>query len=105
MSVTRGFSRWGQLGRDRLQRQVINRRRLSRHSVMIHCIRTIRSDLHLEDGICAASAESLDRNANIGQVLGQTPLVNGEIDVIANPLWRKFHEKLLAHSYELLANQ
>src|SRR5438309_7460715 len=58
---------------------------------MIHRIRTIRPNLHLEHSICTRAAAALDRNSNVGQVLSQPQVVNREIDEVANPLWRKFH--------------
>ena len=36
--------------------------------------------------------DAFDGNADIGQVFGQAPVVDGQIDIVANPLWRKFHE-------------
>jgi hypothetical protein len=70
------------------QRQIINRRRLPRHAVMIHRIGTVRPNLHFKHGVDAAAADPLDRNSNVGQVLSQPPVVNREINELANPLWR-----------------
>src|SRR5215469_2244916 len=65
---------------------------------MIHRVRSIGPDLHLKDGVRARPADPLDRNPNIGQVLGELSILDSEVNVIPNPLWRKFHEKLLAPS-------
>ena len=69
---------------------------------MIHRIRTVRSNLHLEHGVGACPADSLDRNPNIGQVFSQPPVIDGEINKVANPMGREFHENP-AFGYSLLA--
>jgi hypothetical protein len=55
---------------------------------MIHRVGPIRSDFHLEHGVGTAPADPLDPNPNIGQVLRQSPVVNREIDKVANPMGR-----------------
>jgi hypothetical protein len=60
---------------------------------MIHRVGTIRPNLHLKDSIGAAPADSFDGNSNRGQILGESMVIDGEIDEVANPLRRKFHEK------------
>jgi hypothetical protein len=66
---------------------------------MIHRIGTIGPNLHLEDSVSARTADPLDRDANIGQVLSEPRIIDGEVNVIANPLWRKFHDKLPVASF------
>src|SRR5258707_14940110 len=61
---------------------------------MIHRVRAIRSNLHLKNGVHARSADSLYGNPNAGQILSQPPVIDGEIDELANPLRRKFHDAL-----------
>jgi hypothetical protein len=62
---------------------------------MIHRVGTIRSNLHLEHSVCARSADSFDRNADAQSNPQPAPVIDGEIDEVANPLWRKFHENAL----------
>src|SRR6266478_4902547 len=58
---------------------------------MIHRVRAIRSNLHLEYGVRARHADSLHSNPDASQILSQAPVIDGEIDELANPLRRKFH--------------
>src|SRR6202034_3845777 len=74
-----------------LERPVINRRGLPRHSVMIHRIRTVRPNLHLENRIRARPADPLDRDPDASQILSQPPVIDRQLNKVANPLWRKFH--------------
>src|ERR1700677_2325047 len=78
---------------ERFQRQVVDLRRLPRHAIMIHRVRTIGPNLHLEDCIRACTIDSFDRNTNRSQILSQLPVIDGKIDKVANPLWGKFHEE------------
>ncbi len=62
---------------------------------MIHGVGTVRPNLHLEDRVGARSADSFDANADVGQVFGKTAIVDGEVNEVANPIGRKFHENQL----------
>jgi hypothetical protein len=55
---------------------------------MIHRVWTVRPDLNLENRISAASTDALNADTHIRQSLGKTPVVDSEVNVIANPLWR-----------------
>src|SRR5258708_4088388 len=61
---------------------------------MIHCIGTVRPNLHLKNGLRARSANPLHRNPNARKTLRKAPVVDGQIDKIAIPLWGKFHAAL-----------
>ena len=58
---------------------------------MIHRVRTIRSNLHFEYGVCAGSLNTFYRKTGRRQIFGEPLVIDGEIDEITNPLWRKFH--------------
>jgi hypothetical protein len=81
-----GFSPCWDLLLKSLERQVINRRRLPRHSIMIHRIRTVRPNLHLEHRVRARPADPFDRNPRRSQSLRQPPVIDAEINKLANPL-------------------
>jgi hypothetical protein len=58
---------------------------------MIHRVGTVRSDLHLPNGIEPRATDTFYRDANVRQVFGKALVVDREIDIIANPVWREFH--------------
>jgi hypothetical protein len=65
---------------------------------MIHRVRAIRADLHFEDGILPAAANTFDSHTNRCQVFGEFAIVDRYVDEVANPMGRKFHKK--AASYQ-----
>jgi hypothetical protein len=66
---------------------------------VIHRVGTIRADFDFEDGVGACPADAFDPNTDVGQVFGETVVVHREINKVANPIGRKFHEI----SYQLSA--
>ena len=82
-----GFSRWGwrQLRLNPLQSQVVNNRSFSGHAVMVHGIRTIRANLHLEDGVLPFAIYALHRNSDRSKILCQAVIVHLGIDEFAQP--------------------
>src|SRR5260370_36527312 len=68
---------------------------------MIHRVGAVGRDSHFENGAGAAPDDALDGDTDVGQVLSQPKVVDGEIDKIANPLWRDLHESAIG--YWLLA--
>src|SRR5712692_10155826 len=58
---------------------------------MIHRVRAIRSNLHLKNSVRTRSADPLDRNPNPSQILSQPPVIDRQLNKLANPLRRKFH--------------
>lgn len=58
---------------------------------MIHRIGTIRANLHLKHRIDAGPADPLDRNPRRGQILSQPPVIDSEINKVANPVRGEFH--------------
>src|SRR5437763_13625947 len=60
---------------------------------MIHSVRPVRTNLHFEDRVRAASANAFDSEADVGQVFGETVVVHREINEVANPIGKKFHGK------------
>src|SRR5580704_6552076 len=58
---------------------------------MIHGMRTVGANLHFEDRVSARRADAFDGNSRGSQILSEPPVIDREIDVVANPLWRKFH--------------
>ncbi len=81
-----------QLGLNRLQRNVVNGRRLARDAVVIHGIGTVGADFHFPDGVVAFAGYAFDAEANVGQIFGETVVVHREVDEIAKPSGRNFHE-------------
>ena len=71
----------------RFQRPVINRRRLPRDAIMIHRIRPIRPNLHLEHSISPAPADPFDRNPNIGQVLSKAMVIDRKVTLTGSMNW------------------
>ena len=59
---------------------------------MIHRVGTIRPDLHVEHSVRARAPDALDAEAHICEVLSKTTVVDRKINVVANPIGRKFHE-------------
>ena len=97
--------RRGQFRVDGAQRQVVDRRSLARHAVMVHGIGTVGANLHLEDSVLAFAADALDGNSNRSKVLRQAAIVHLGIHELAQPCGRKFHFaafELLALSLQLL---
>jgi hypothetical protein len=62
---------------------------------MIHRIRAVGRDLHLEDSVFAVAGNTLDRNARERKFVGQTRIVNREVNELAQPLRRDFHERMV----------
>jgi hypothetical protein len=58
---------------------------------MIHRVGTVRPNLHLEHFIRTGPADTLHCNPDSSQILSQSPVIDREINEVANPLWRKFH--------------
>jgi hypothetical protein len=52
---------------------------------MIHRIGTVGGDLHLEDGGVALAGNALDGNARQGKFIRKAPVVDREVNEIAQP--------------------
>ena len=83
--------RHGQLRFDRPKRQIVERRDLARHAVVIHGVRTVGGDLHLEDGVVAFAGDAFDCDAREREFIRKTAVVEFEVDEVAEPVGRKFH--------------
>ena len=59
---------------------------------MVHCVGTVGANLHLKHGAGTGAADAFNGNADGGQVLGQTLVIDWDVNKIANPLWRDLHE-------------
>src|SRR2546422_8356210 len=46
-----------------------------------------------EDSIGAGTGDAFDRNADIGEILGELSVVNRQVDEVANPLCRELDRK------------
>src|SRR5258708_38055938 len=79
-------------GLDRLQRYLINRSKLAGYAIMVDGVGTVGANLHLKHGVGAGAADGFNCNADSGQVLGQTLVIDWDVNKIANPLWRDLHE-------------
>ncbi len=85
------------VGRNRQQRldrfhvQVVDRRTLPRHAIVIHRVRTVGRDVHLEGGLITFAADRLDCNPGQGQIIGELVVIDVEVNEIAQPLRRNFH--------------
>ena len=67
-------------------------------SVTVWVARTLYKNGHI------FLVDAFNGNADVGQVFGETVIVNREIDEVANPLCREFHgNQLLAISSQPLA--
>jgi hypothetical protein len=53
---------------------------------MIHGVRTVRPDLHFENGVRAVTSHSFNSNTNRSQVFGKATVIDGNVDVLAYPL-------------------
>src|ERR1019366_8949113 len=93
-----------QLRLDRLERQVIERRGLASHAVMIHGIGTVGRDLHLVDGSVAFARDAFNSNARKSKFVCKAKIVDRNIDKVAQPMRANFHFELSASSYWLLAS-
>ena len=71
-----------------------------RDAIMVHGIRSVRPDLHLEDGVRALARNAFDGNTNRGQIFGKAAIVRGQFNEIANPLCREFHLEPSAVSHQ-----
>src|SRR5271155_4640808 len=58
---------------------------------MIHRVRSIRPNLHLEHGVRARPSGPLDSNPDASQVLSQPPVIDGKLNKLPHPLWRNLH--------------
>ena len=92
-----------QFGPERLERDVVDRRCFAGDAAVIHGVGAVGTDFHLPDGVFALAAAALDSEADSSQVFGETVIVYREVNEIAKPMWRKFHVKLSAVSFQLSA--
>jgi hypothetical protein len=58
---------------------------------MIHRIGTIRSNLHLKNGVSARPADPFNGNPNASQILSQPPVIDGQLNKLPHPMWRNLH--------------
>jgi hypothetical protein len=66
---------------------------------MIHGVRAIGRDVHLKDRPIAFAANRLNRNPSQSQIIRKLMVVDIEVNEIAQPLRRDFHDWLLAPSF------
>ena len=59
---------------------------------MIHRIRTVGRDLHLEDGVIAFARDALNGNARKSKFVRKTQVVDRKVNEVAQPMVRDFHE-------------
>src|SRR5208337_4754237 len=87
-----GFAlRRRQLRFDRLERQIVKRRGLASHAIMIHGIGTVGRDLHLEDSVVAFAGDALDGNARKSKFVRKTSVVDRKVNEVTQPMRRDFH--------------
>ena len=69
---------------------------------MIHRVRTIRRDVHLEDRPITLTGHGLNRDPSQREIFRKLMVVDVKVNKIAHPLRRNFHYWLLAPSLQLL---
>ena len=72
------------------QRQIVERRSLSRHAIVIHGVGTIGSDLHLIDGVFALAGDAFDGDARQSQFVRKTPVVDRKVNESRNHAGESF---------------
>src|SRR3979490_1895691 len=70
---------------------------------MIHSVRTIGGDVHLENRPITLAANRLDRDPRQRQIICELMVVDVKVNEIAQPLRRNLHDWLLAPSLQLPA--
>ncbi len=86
----------GSFGVDRLQRQIVEGRRLARYAVVIHGVGTVGRDLHLEDGVVALAGNAFDGDAREREFVRKTGVVDRQVNEVAQPMRRNFHVQTFA---------
>ena len=72
-----------QLRLDQPQRQIVERRGLASHAIMIHGVGAVGRDVHLEDGRLALARDPLDRDPRKGKFVRKSGVVDRNIDKVA----------------------
>ena len=52
---------------------------------MVHGIRAVGANLHLEDSVLPFARDALDRNSDRSKILSQAMIVDPQIDKLAQP--------------------
>ena len=84
-----GFG-WRKLGDDRLEREIVDSRGLAGCAVMIHGIRTVGGDVHVERSASARAIDGFDGDACVREVVGEASVVDGDFYEFTEPLGGEF---------------
>ncbi len=81
----RRLLRHGKHRPNRLEWHVVERRRFARDAVVVHRVRTVGADFHIENGLLARAGDALSGDADRRQVFGKAMVVDLEVNEVADP--------------------
>src|SRR5579864_3812757 len=87
-----------QLRRDRLEVEIVYRRDLARHAVMVHRVHPISGYFHLEDRALALASDGFHRRSRMRQLIGELPQRDFDVHKLAQPMRGNLHFSLTRYA-------